>query len=486
MTMRGLRATALCAGMCLLILFAVSSEFAAQEQQDQIRAFPGAEGLGAYSVGGRGGQVLAVTTLEDYDPKTEEPIEGSLRRAVTTEGPRTVIFRVSGIIELKAPLSIQEPYLTISGQTAPGDGICLKNYGTSVAATHDIIIRHVRFRPGDEVGRERVADGAEGWQTDSLSVGRSHNVILDHCSTSWANDEVLSVAHWHDPDQPLDNITVQWTLITESLHNSTHPKGGHGYGSIYGGHTTGFHARITMHHSLYAHHWARNPHFAGDREGNPPGSLGDFRNNVIYDWGALPAHNGGPQYTSVNFIGNYLKPGPSTRDDRRTVGVVPGSENGHFYLAGNHLTSLPEADEDNWAMVDTSRGVTRLEEPLETPPVPTVDAHAAYERVLERSGAWPRDAVDARVVEQVRDGTGGIIDSADDVGGWPDYSSAEPPIDTDEDGMPDDWETQRGLDPRDPDDAHADRTGDGYTNLEEYLHWAHEQVLGRHGAGVGR
>jgi pectate lyase len=474
--MRHAYLTALCVGASILLLVAMAAERPV-EGQETLRAFPGAEGFGAFSVGGRGGRVLAVTTLEDYRPGTDEPIEGSLRAAVTAEGPRTVVFRVSGIIDLKAPLSITEPYLTIAGQTAPGDGICLRNYSTSVSGTHDIIIRHMRFRPGDQIGRQRIADGAEGWETDGLAVGRSRNVIIDHCSASWGNDEVLSVAHWHEDEYPLDNITVQWTLITEALHNSTHPKGPHGYGSIFGGHTTGFHARITMHNCLYAHNYLRNPHFAGDREGNAPGSLGDFRNNVIYDWGRLAAHNGGPQYTSVNFIGNYLKPGPSTREDQRTVGLTPGSENGRFYLEGNHLTSLPEADEDNWAMANTQRGFTRLEEPLEAPPVPTVDAHTACEQVLARSGAWPRDAVDARVVEQVRGGTGRIIDSPDDVGGWPTYASVEPPLDSDGDGMPDAWETERGLDPGDPADAHSDRTGDGYTNLEEYLHWAHEQVV---------
>ncbi|MFP4249586.1 MAG: pectate lyase [Armatimonadota bacterium] len=431
----------------------------AQEQP----AFPGAEGFGAFSAGGRGGQVLAVTTLEDYHPN-DEPIEGSLRAAVTTEGPRTVIFRVAGIIELKAPLVITEPRLTLAGQTAPGDGICLKGFSTSVRETSDIVIRHLRFRPGDEEGRRRVAEGADGWETDALSVYASRDVIIDHCSTGWANDEVLSLT-----GVGLDNITVQWTLITESLHGSTHPKGSHGYGSIVGGHATGTQPRITMHHTLYAHHWARNPHFAGDREGNPPGSLTDFRNNVIYDWGRLAAHNYTPQYTSVNFINNYLKPGPSTREDWRTVGLTTGSENANIYARGNRLTSLPEADDDNWLMANTERGATPLDESLPTPAVSMTDALSAYEQVLERAGAWPRDAVDARVVGQVREGAGRIIDSAEDVGGWPTYAAGQAPPDSDGDGMPDEWENARGLDPNDAGDAWADRDGDGWANLEEYL-----------------
>ena len=429
-------------------------------------AFPGAEGYGRFAKGGRGGDVYYVTNLNDAGP-------GSLRHGIVSAiGPRTILFKVSGIIELESPLIINKPYITIAGQTAPGDGICIKNYQTSISSTHDIIIRHMRFRPGDEVGRRQVAEGAKGWETDALSAGKSNNIIIDHCSTGWANDEILSLTQ-----VGLHNITVQWTMITEALNNSTHPKGRHGYGSIVGGHATGTQPRITMHHNLYAHNWARNPHFAGDREGNPPGSITDFRNNVIYDWGQLASHNNTPQYTSVNYVNNYLKPGPSTPDEQRTIGLTTGSKNAHFYAVGNHITSMPEADKDNWAMANTGRGATPLDKPLLTPPVHTVDAFTAYKQVLKGAGAFPRDAVDSRVVEQVRTGTGRIIDSANDVGGWPDYRSSKAPIDTDNDGMPDTWEIERGLDPRNPADGNADRNGNGYTNLEEYLHWAHLQVL---------
>ncbi|MEA3401963.1 MAG: pectate lyase [Armatimonadota bacterium] len=441
-----------------------------------IPAFPGAEGFGASTPGGRGGRVLLVTNLEDYDPRTEEPVPGSLRAACEAEGPRIVVFRVSGIIPLKTTLTITEPYLTLAGQSAPGGGVCLKRFGTSVRETHDVIIRHLRFRPGDEVGAERAKQG-KAWSSDALSVYASQNVIIDHCSASWGSDEVLSLT-----GEGLDNITVQWTMITESLNDAYHHKGPHGYGSIIGGHIGHDRlASISLHHSLYAHHNARNPHFAGDRDGEPPGSRTDFRNNVVYDWGRVAGHNYTPQYTTVNFVANYLKPGPSTAEDRRNTAFTSGSENAHLFIADNVLVGYPAASEDNWLMVDASKGVTRLEEPFEAPAVITRDAQAAFERVMADVGATlpARDAVDARVIEAVRSGGGRIIDSQTEVGGWPEYDSGEPPDDADSDGMVDDWERAHGLDPGDPADSAADEDGDGYTNIEEHLNGTDP----RHGHG---
>ncbi|MGD8238847.1 MAG: pectate lyase [Armatimonadota bacterium] len=432
----------------------------------EVPAFPGAEGYGAYAKGGRGGTVLPVTNLDDYHPEAERPIPGSLRAACETKGPRIVVFRVGGIIDLRAPLAITEPYLTLAGQSAPGDGICLRRHATQVSNTHDIIIRHLRFRVGDAVGRERQEAGKD-WQTDALSVYMSQDVIIDHCSTSWANDETLSLT-----GVGLDNITVQWTMITESMNDSFHYKGAHAYGSIVGGHIGhGKEAAITMHHNVYAHHTARNPHFAGDRDGLAPGSRTDFRNNVIYDWGRLAGHNSTPQYTKVNFIGNYLKPGPSTREEQRRIGLTPGSTNGHFHMAGNCLVGYAEADADNWLMVNAARGVTRLERPLEAPPVATDDVETAFQRVMADCGATlpARDAVDARIVEEIKTGGGRIINSQTDVGGWPEYKSAPAPPDSDEDGMPGEWERKHGLNPAEASDNNGDADSDGYTNIEEYL-----------------
>ncbi len=436
-------------------------------------AFPGAEGYGADAKGGRGGKVLFVTNLEDYHPDNDEPVPGSLRAACLAEGPRIVIFRVAGIIDLKTPLGIREPYLTLAGQTAPGGGICIRRHSTQISNTHDIVIRHLRFRVGDAVGIERKAAG-EDWQTDALSVYMSQDVIIDHCSTSWANDETLSLT-----GVDLDRITVQWTMITESMNASFHYKGSHGYGSIVGGHIGhGKQAAITMHHNVYAHHTARNPHFAGDRDGLPPGSRTDFRNNVIYDWGKVAGHNYTPQYTSVNYVGNYLKPGPSTREDQRNIALTPGSANGHFYVAGNRLEGYPDADDDNWLMVNTTRGVTRLEEPLSAPPVATDDVETAFRRVMEDCGATlpMRDAVDARIIEGIKTGGDSIIDTQADVGGWPEYASAPAPADDDNDGMPDAWERKHGLKPKDASDNNKDTDSDGYTNVEEYLNGTDPRV----------
>ena len=233
------------------------------ESARTMQAFPGAEGFGRHSLGGRGGKVYFVTTLADYNPKAkkETPIEGSLRHALSASGPRTIVFRTSGVIELVAPLKITEPRVTIAGQTAPGDGICLTNYGTQIEAD-DVVVRHVRFRPGDSVGKEM----------DALAVYQCRNVILDHCSASWSVDETLSVT-----GEGCGNVTVQWCFITESLDQSVHAKGTHGYGSLI--RTDG---GVTYHHNLYAHHRTRCPR--PGTYGKPPGLLLDFRNNVIYDW----------------------------------------------------------------------------------------------------------------------------------------------------------------------------------------------------------
>jgi hypothetical protein len=427
-------------------------------------AFPGAEEWGAHAKGGRGGKVLYVTTLDDTEPGVE-PAKGSLRAACNAPGPRTVVFAVSGTIYLKAPISITEPYLTLAGQSAPGDGVCIANYDVRVNRTHDIIIKYLRFRPGDDVGRALQKDGL-AWQTDALAIYASQDVIVDHCSASWGNDEIISLTGVN-----LDRVTVQWSIIAEALNNSTHEKGRHGYGSIVGGHIGhGKVARLTLHHNLWAHNLIRNPHFAGDRSGKAPGSNTDFRNNVIYDWGRLASHNYTPQYTKVNYVGNYLKPGPSTNEKARRVGLTGGSDNGHFYLEGNLLSGFPEATEDNWLFVNDSRGVTRLASPIEAPHVETSDAQNAFQQVLSEVGATlpRRDAVDHRVIKTVEKGTGRIIDTHHDVGAWAELASGEPEKDTDKDGMSDAWEMKFGLDVA-VQDNNEDQDGDGYTNLEEFL-----------------
>lgn len=424
--------------MALLVLGALLLQ-----DSPKLPAFPGAEGAGAHTPGGRGGKVLRVTTLDDYLPDREKPIAGSLRAALAAKGPRIVVFCVSGAIALKAPLRIEEPYLTVAGQTAPGGGICLKNYGCSITGTHDIVVRHLRFRPGDVARKE----------LDAIAVLKSRDVILDHCSASWGIDETLSVT-----GEGATNITVQWCFITESLDRSVHSKGEHGYGSL-----LRVDGDVTFHHNLYAHHRSRCPR---------PGTYGaergihlDFRNNVIYDWISNAGYTSADRAT-LNYVGNYLKPGPSTRN--RSFAFRIGGEKTRMFVADNVLEGVEAGDP--WALIARAQPAHKAEKPIPLPSVATDAAADAYAKVLDGAGATlpRRDAVDARVAEAVRAGKGKVIDSQEEVGGWPEYAAAEPPADLDEDGMPDEWERAKGLDPSKPDDA-ADKDGDGYTNIEEFL-----------------
>lgn len=414
---------------------------------DGILAFPSAEGFGAYSRGGRGGEVMLVTTLEDYLPRREKPILGSFRAACEAKGPRIVVFRVAGLIELKAGIAIRNPYITIAGQSAPGDGICLKNRSVFIKETHDVVIRYLRVRPGDEAGVE----------LDALSTATgSKNVILDHCSVSWANDEVLSVS---GPGQ--DNITVQWCLIAESMNQSHHKKGSHGYGSLI--RTDG---NVTFHHNLYAHHKTRcpRPGTYGDRQS----LLLDFRNNVIYNWVA-PAGYSSKDAMRMNYIGNYLRPGPSTI--QRKYGFKVGGEATKIFASGNVQEGTDCGPGKEWVVIGRARDVNKMAKPFDVALVQTDSAKRAFRKVLDDVGATlpVRDAVDARIIGHVKRGKGGVINSQKDVGGWSRYETADPPADEDGDGMPTEWEAKHGLDPTSPADASKDRDGDGYTNIEEFL-----------------
>lgn len=386
-------------------------------------AFPGAEGFGASASGGRGGRVIAVTTLADRGP-------GSLRAALDQDGPRTIVFRVAGIIDLRSNLKITKPRVTIAGQTAPGGGVCLRGAGLTISAD-EVIVRHLRLRPGDRV---------EG---DALCVLGVKNVIIDHCSASWAVDETVSVSGAGG-----DGITVQWSLITESLNNSVHAKGEHGYGSLIRAN-----GRVSFHHNLYAHHNSRNPR---------PGTYGDgrlqldFRNNVVYNWGSRAGYSA-EDPALVGLVANYYKPGPSTRRRKEIFRI--GGETTALWAEGNALEGVD---------VPSIAG-TLLKEAPPVAPVTTDSAEEAYRKVLAAAGAVPRDAVDARVAGEVEKGGGRIIDSPKDVGGWPELAAGEAPADEDGDGLPDEWETKHGFDPKDGSDGPKDADGDGWTDLEEYL-----------------
>jgi hypothetical protein len=437
----------------LLLLTAFAALACAGEVRAQVPAFPGAEGFGRFASGGRGGRVLAVTTLADGGP-------GSLRAAVGETGPRTVVFRVSGTIALDSELVVREGNLTIAGQTAPGDGVCLRDAVVRLDADN-VIVRHLRFRLGD---RRHSAEDAFSGNGSRRRMPRT--IIVDHCSMSWAVDECASFYDVRD-------FTMQWCFITESLNRSAHPKGEHGFGGIWGG------WRASFHHNLLAHNSSRNPRFHGSRYlGIPDSELVDFRNNVIYNWVSTSAYGG--ERGNQNIVANYYKSGPATRDSARSMIVEPYDSLGNWYVAGNHVEGFPAVSADNWnggvhGRFAEAQRARRRSGPFPSAGIATGTPAEAFTAVLDRGGATrpKRDAVDARIAGEVRAGTArgpgrGIINSQADAGGWPVLASIPAPPDTDGDGMPDAWERGQGLDPENP--ADGTRAGnDGYTNLERYL-----------------
>jgi pectate lyase len=434
----------------------------------KLPAFPGAEGAGAYTPGGRGGKVYIVTNLNDKGP-------GSLREAVEAAGPRMVVFRVAGIIHLETPLSITHPFITIAGQSAPGDGVCIRNH-TFEINTHDVILRYLRFRRGNLKVRD-----------DALGGHPIKNVIVDHCSASWGLDENLSLyrhvvktADGQLKKLPVENLTIQWSITSEALD-----KNNHAFGGIWGGRNASFH------HNLFACNTGRNPSIG-------MGGSFDFRNNVLFNWRHRTI-DGGDGSSEVNVIANYFKPGPATNSGalqyrickmaaRRKTDEYPGF--GKWYVADNYVVGNPKVTANNWdggvqyapevvvkgevVPMGTEKDV-RAYKPFPAAPITQHSAEEAYELVLAGAGATlpVRDAVDIRVIESVRTGKptfwNGIINTPADVGGWPEYRSGTPDLDSDNDGIPDWWEIKYGLNPKDPADASQDKNGDGYTNLEKYL-----------------
>lgn len=430
-------------------------------------AFPGAEGFGRFATGGRGGRVIAVTNLNDAGP-------GSLRAAIEAEGPRTVVFHVAGTIFLKKQLKIDHGDLTIAGQTAPGDGITVARRGIAIGMADNVIIRFIRSRLGDTYPREK---GLEHFNEDAFTCRYATRVMVDHCSFSWSTDETATMYEVKDS-------TMQWCFVTESLNDSFHEKGPHGYGGIWGGESA------TFHHNLLATHRSRLPRFNGARYHDYEewgDDLIDCRNNVIYNWGQNTAYGGEPHSSgfqaSYNMVANIYRPGPATRrrvDDR--IARPDPNDAGQFsrlYVADNYVFGAPEVTADNALGVDGiptgQRAETLVAEPFPAAPVHTESPLTAYARVLAQGGAiFPvRDPVDRRVVDEVRQGTSsggedGLIDSQDEVGGYPALKGGEAPPDRDGDGMPDAWETAHSLDPDDATDG-ARPGASGYTPLEDYL-----------------
>jgi len=434
------------ASVAAIVLAGCRSEPAAA----QVRAFPGAEGAGAYSLGGRGGRVIHVTNLDDSGP-------GSLRAAVEASGPRTVVFDVGGTIALSKPLSIRNGRITIAGQTAPGGGITIRDQRLHVAAD-DVVVRFIRSRLGDE---SRVT-------SDAIWVAKGRRIILDHVSASWSTDETLSVSStFARPGDVLDGVTVQWSIISESLCAPGKPQGRHCYGSLA---VTSRGGKITFHHNLWAHHFGRMP-----RTGNyltqgkdAVGGYFDFRSNVFYNWGGPNAGYNSSAAVRVhsNFVANSYIPGP---DSHGKVAFDERDALASAWFQGNSMNGAVPANP--WSLV-IERNVPklRLTGPVPMPRVATDPPATAYARVLAGAGSsLVRDAVDRRLVETVKARRGRLIDSQRDVGGWPVLARGTPWRDSDGDGMPDEWERARGFNPGDGRDGAGDRDSDGYTNVEEWL-----------------
>ena len=451
-------------------------------REDRVISFPGAEGHGRYTTGGRGGKVYHVTSLED------DGSQGTLRWALKQNGPKTIVFDVAGTIHLKSELRTGKDHLTIAGQTSPG-GICLADYGFSINS-NNVIIRFLRFRPGEASGKE----------PDGLGGCDKKDIMVDHCSVSWCVDECAS---FYDNT----NFTMQWCLISESLRLSLHSKEAHGYGGLWGGKNASFH------HNLLAHHDSRNPRFNGSRMSALPDlEKVDFRNNVIYNWRGNSSYAG--EGGSYNLVNNYYKPGPATEKSSATVKYrifAPNADLGEysngqmsgqwgtFYINGNYMgattSTAQEANNvcnDNWigvhpdernyslpgGTISSIKSSVMFTDMGDATEVTTHSAENAYTRVCEYAGcSLVRDAVDKRIINEVKNGTAtysganypGIIDSQETVGGWPTLNSTEPPVDTDGDGMPDEWEKQVGLNPNSYNNPNAHTLSSGYTDIEVYL-----------------
>ena len=469
----------------------------------QIQAFPGAEGGGRFTSGGRGGMVLHVTSLSDeVDKISGQPAFGTLRKALQTEGTRTIVFDVSGTINLRTQLDIVGGNVTIAGQTAPGDGICIAGYPV-VVKTDNVIIRFLRFRMGDQ-------NKVEG---DAFTAIGHKNILVDHCSFSWSTDECVSV-------YGNENFTLQYCFITESLRTSVHDKGSHGYGGIWGG------KNATFHHNLLAHHDSRNPRFDHDFVDTKFAGPIDYVNNVIYNWGGNSAYGGEGSTNAgggrhINMVNNYYKYGPATSKKSRIVNPTTKCDNikdgkhegcipsyggeidpGKFYVVGNYVYGSATVTNDNWQGVDPDdsskkeqcKASSRWTDGL-TSLGNEQTAEDAYATVLAKAGcSLHRDAVDLRIVEDVRNGIvrngqvvtsstvtgsvtpkkgeiskGGLIDTPSDVGGYPTLNPGTALPDTDRDGMPNDWEDANGLDKNNSEDGILMTLDKTYTNLEVYL-----------------
>lgn len=456
-----------CIGVSLLLTSCHAQQTATTAAAGPATAFPGAEGFGKYTTGGRGGKVMIVSNLDDAGP-------GSIREAFTAKYPRIVVFAVAGTIHLQTALRIAGN-VTIAGQSAPGGGICVADQPVSFGGDN-IIIRFLRFRMGDKYQNGGMVDGKGA--DDALGGTHRKNILVDHCSISWSTDEAFSVYAG-------DSTTLQWNLISEPLNYSYHFEAGdkdyehHGYGAIWGG------RHATFHHNLFAHCNSRTPRFDGIR--NSPEENCDFRNNVIYNWGGNNVYAGeGGRY---NIVSNYYKSGPYSI---RTSIVNPFKKEptipfGKFYVWGNVVEGSPVVTNDNWVGVvmndgnENDKNLAKLTEAIPVVPIAAESAEKAYKHVLQDVGAVlpARDTLDQRIIRDVENRTGKFIDVQGGyphgtpyemtINAWPALAAGTAPADTDQDGMPDAWEKQHGLDPNIATDAASFTLNKQYTNIEVYL-----------------
>ena len=484
----------------MLLALAVGSSCLAQTTPT-LPAFPTAEGFGKFASGGRGGKVVEVTNLDDSG-------EGSLRWALTEAGREnaTIVFRVSGIIDIgpnpqrknENSIRVRLKNVTIAGQTAPGEGILLRGGKLNLGGSDNVIIRNLRARLGvrEDSTRSRAENFIPG---GAIGIENATNIIIDHCCFGWSGEENMTLYDNHF-------TTVQWCIVHEGLHAAGHPKGARGYGCQWGG------SPATFHHNLLAHNDSRSPRINGaSNERQDRNVFLEYCNNVNYNWGRQNSCYGGENEAGplssheCNFTGNYYKPGPARQSPSFFIELSAARKgktlNGPsiWYLEGNCMEGNDSASADNWLLVSNKTGYdvgamraasplapsaayTRLEPSVVDDyalyRTPTEPAAIAYSRVLAHVGTIRRDAVERRIVDEVRTGTarykgssgkGGIIDSPADAEGWPAYPTAEPVVDEDHDGMADDWERAHGFDPTNPDDGAMVASAEGYTALEIYL-----------------
>ena len=499
----------------IIILLCVSLQFSAQTP-----AFPTAEGYGKYAKGGRGGKVVFVENLDDYIAynSLEAPIPGSFRWALTQYPgePLTVIFKVSGTIKLKPYLQLSgttvksmndircsRANLTIAGQTAPGEGIVIRNAKVNLGGCTDLIVRNVRFRIGDTadptpiygykvggVAKDTLAPVGSFLPGGSMGCENALRAIFDHCVFGWSGEENITM---------YDNryTTVQWSVMHEGLYDDGHGKGNRSYGGQCGG------VNATWHHNLFAHNYSRSPRLNGARTDNEVKVFIEFINNLNYNWGRSGAPYGADLYAgatrshTTNFMNNYYKPGPGTDASRVffNLTIVAGANNPQWYVAGNVMEGSPSLTASNWdgfANKPATLGLIKSDTLL-FPPLANVfngtwigytpykiniqSAENAYSSVVDKVGTVNRDSVERRIIREVKTGTSifkasqgkwGIIDKSYNAEGYLPYASATAPADNDRDGMADDWETSKGLNPADESDRNW-LTSEGYTALEVYL-----------------